>query len=366
MFDSKHYVPILRWKAAEKEALLYLSAEDRKHVTPLIELLMPQPRERKKENGKNKTTQELLTESLGLLKLATPKVPGEIQKCWGITSAFTEVGLLDKSERAKTLSSVLTNGKKLGLSLIPVVSVNTDEETKKTAISLAGEYKSGLCLRLFPSDISDSPTLSSQIDEFMKFNSLSPETVDLLLDFQITGPQYLILENVSKRIPNILKWRTFTVASGAFPIDLSHLTVDLHFIPRSDWDNWLSQLNSKKLPRQPSFADYTSQHPIYKEPVPGANPSASIRYTLKDQWMIMRGQGLRSPKNAGHKQYPALAQLLSKRSEFFGAEFSYGDKYIEYTGRDVKTKETGNPRTWLRAGINHHIACVVDQISSLS
>lgn len=328
---------------------------------------MPQPKERKKKDGKNKTPQELLTESLELLKSATPKAPVEIQKCWGITPAFIEVGLLDKSERAKTLSSVLTNGKKLGLSLIPVVSLHTDEETKKNAVSLSNEHKSGLCLRLFPSDMADSPALSTRIDKFMKENSLSSETVDLLLDFQVTDGQCLTLGNVSKSIPNILKWRTFSVASGAFPVDLSNFTVDLHFIPRSDWENWLSQVNSKKLPRQPSFADYTIQHPIYKEPVPGSNPSASIRYTLHEQWLIMRGQGLRSAKSNGHKQYPALAQLLSKRNEFlsFGAGFSYGDAYIEKTGRDVKTKETGNPRTWLRAGINHHIACVVAQLSNL-
>jgi hypothetical protein len=367
MFGTKHYIPILRWKAAEKEALLYLSPEVRKQITPLLELLMPQPKERKKKNGQSKTPEELLSESLQLLKEATPKVPSDIQKCWGITPAFIEVGLLDKSERAQVLSSILTEGTKLGLSLVPVVNLHSDPETMKGAIQLANEYGSGLCLRLFPSDIFRGASLAKEIDGFMKASSLVPEKVDLLLDFQITDDQYATLGNVAKNIPDILKWRTFTVASGAFPIDLSDFTVDLYNIPRSDWENWLSQINSKKLTRQPSFADYTIQHPIYREPVPGANPSASIRYTLNDEWMIMRGQGLRSPNGAGFKQYPALAQLLSQRPEYlsFGRDFSYGDQYIEKIGKSVMGKETGNPRTWLRAGINHHIACVVAQIASL-
>jgi hypothetical protein len=38
MFGPSHYVPILRWKQAERFALRYLREEDRKRITPLIEL----------------------------------------------------------------------------------------------------------------------------------------------------------------------------------------------------------------------------------------------------------------------------------------------------------------------------------------
>jgi Beta protein len=38
MFGPSHYVPILRWKQAERFALHYLHEEDRKRITPLIEL----------------------------------------------------------------------------------------------------------------------------------------------------------------------------------------------------------------------------------------------------------------------------------------------------------------------------------------
>src|SRR5713101_3059936 len=38
MFDANHYVPILRWKGAERVALRELRAEDRVRITPLIEI----------------------------------------------------------------------------------------------------------------------------------------------------------------------------------------------------------------------------------------------------------------------------------------------------------------------------------------
>ena len=38
MFGPSHYVPILRWKQAERFALRNLREDDRKRITPLIEL----------------------------------------------------------------------------------------------------------------------------------------------------------------------------------------------------------------------------------------------------------------------------------------------------------------------------------------
>ena len=41
MFDSDHYVPILRWKAGEKRALRQLYPDDKRRLTPLIEWSRP-------------------------------------------------------------------------------------------------------------------------------------------------------------------------------------------------------------------------------------------------------------------------------------------------------------------------------------
>ena len=38
MFGTKHYVPILRWKQAEWLALAQLQAEDKRLLTPLVEI----------------------------------------------------------------------------------------------------------------------------------------------------------------------------------------------------------------------------------------------------------------------------------------------------------------------------------------
>ena len=80
----------------------------------------------------------------------------------------------------------------------------------------------------------------------------------------------------------------------------------------------------------------------------------------------LRPSGLKKKKSPGFSQYPAQARLLSTQLEFFGKDFSAGDAYIAEKGKDLNTKETGNPMTWLRAGINHHLTCTADQVSNLS
>ncbi|MCK4553492.1 beta family protein [Candidatus Parcubacteria bacterium] len=365
MFNSRHYIPIIRWKAAEKEALGELSTSTKENITPLIEFIMPQSN----IFSTGQSLKELLDESIKKFQSLLPKYPNEILKYWGKKPVFADLSLIDESLMVYSVNQLLETGENIGITLIPVINLESSEVFVEQACYLNQKFRKGLCLRIFRSDIVDTITLARKIDNLINKYKLSKENIDLIVDFQIVDSvdqEYINLEKSIKKIPHLSSWRTFTCASGAFPSDLTKFSVDLHFIQRVDWNNWVNHFNSKQLSRMPAFADYTIQHPIFKEPVRGANPSASIRYTLCDQWMIWRGQGLRSPKSTGHAQYPAYAQLLSKHPSFFGSTFSYGDAYIEKIGKDIKTKNPGNPRTWIRAGINHHIMCTANQIANLS
>jgi hypothetical protein len=369
MFNNKHYIPILRWKAAEREALGHVSLTDKVMMTPLIELIMPQPKEASIRDGD--TPGDLLKESVALFKEKLTVIPTEILECWGRDPVFIDMHLIDGSIRAESMANILSAGKSMDIFMIPVVNVipvvdfESDMKTRQVAVAFAKEHKYGLCLRLSRSDLRQE-SIASNIEGFLQKSNLKKKDVDLLVDLQIVDDQYQPLLTLINSLPDLKQWRTFTLVSGAFPPDLTQFTVpDLYKIPRDDWNNWKKAIAA--LTRKPSFGDYTIQHPLYREPVPGANPSASIRYTDKEGWLVMRGQGLRSPKSAGFAQYPANAKLLADTPEYksFGEKFSYGDAYIAKMGKDVNSKETGNPRTWLRAGINHHLACVAFQLANL-
>lgn len=140
-------------------------------------------------------------------------------------------------------------------------------------------------------------------------------------------------------------------------------------LPRLDWRAWRDQVTVQPpLPRLPAFGDYTVQHPVFREPGFGLNFSASIRYTAEDDFVVMRGEGVRNDDGPGYSQWPANAMMLCERPEFRGESFSAGDRYIKEMSAEVEKNgsgRTGGPGTWLQAAFNHHLTLTVRQISSL-
>lgn len=373
MFDSNHYVPVLRWKSAEMDALTRLSAERRKHVTPLIELLMPRAelykgatKKERDEKMIEKNRQELLEEQISLFKAALPAMPEEISKCWGDAPIFVDVRFVDASIRAQALDDLLALGKKHNLFLVPVVNMipvidlESDKETREVAVKYAKEDDRGLCLRLLRTNFR-RVTLEEEMKNFLKSTGLKESQIDLIADFGITDAEYATFADALKNIPNLAGWRTFTVVSGAFPRDLSEYKPDIHRIDRQDWINWSDPKYFGSLSRTPSYGDYTIQHPEYIEPPRISFPSASIRYTADTCWVVMRGQG--GPKRKAN-QYLGNADVLKRQSEFSGAGFCYGDDYILEKASDLKSTKTGSPKTWLVAGINRHLEKAAFQIAS--
>jgi Beta protein len=76
----------------------------------------------------------------------------------------------------------------------------------------------------------------------------------------------------------------------------------------------------------------------------------------------MRGEKLDNPTGSGHEQYIAQAQLLCGRPEYRGRSFSAGDEYIYVIATEMK--QTGNPKTWIQAAMNHHMTLAARQISA--
>lgn len=360
MFDSKHYVPILKWKRAEQGALKALAEENKKYITPLIQFVMPKYK-----------PEEQLKDIVARFEELAPQIPQKVIEVWGATPIFVDVSLLfTTSLKAKSIGIISRGGHKLGSVFIPVIHLDDEQEIKKAAYSAAKENKSGLCLRLICSDFSDVAIMNQAITELLSSSGLKENDIDLLVDIKETeknGDKYAKYSNLSQNILNLSKWRTFIFASGSFPENLSECKLDEeNLIPRIDWKSWKEHLDSKKLKRTPAFADYTIQHPIYKEISQFFHPTSSIKYTLKDEWLVMKG------KKQKHEMYLANAKLLFGDSRFYGENFSYGDKYIadkaqhyEAYMKNKKIGGTGSTETWIRAGINHHLVLAAHQVANL-
>ena len=367
MFGWKHYIPILRWKAAEKVALQRLKAEYKPFITPLIEFTMPEPKLQKVK----RTPIELLQESINIFMNIATDIPSQILKYWGCDTIFIDFQLIDSSIRAQALDITLTLGYQMNIFIVPVITIipvvgfESDKKTRQVAIKFATKTNNGLCFRITESNFSET-SFSKDVESFINTNSLDPKNIDLLVDFKVIGNETKseLLSNKIAAIPYLKKWRTFTIAGGAFPKDLSQFKkYNQYNVPRMDWITWQQLI--KSLERAPSFADYAIQYPIYMPPISGSNPSASIRYTVEEYWLVLRGEGLRNPKGHGFNQYPAQAKLLFDQKVFKGADFSFGDEYIAQKAANMNTKSPGNPKTWLEAGLNHHMTLVAYQLACI-
>lgn len=364
MFGYKHYVPILKWKRAEQNALRALSEEQKKTITPLVQFVMPK--------AKSSDSQELQFESvMGAFREKIPQLSQQILKSWGSGPVFIDVSLLYTTAlKVECILKVMASGHALGMRLIPVLHLGDEAELREAIRSSARKYSSGMCLRVIPHDLADIIRLNEKIRHFLKWSGLAEADVDLLVDTkEITKDgSYAVYVRASQKLYNLPRWRTFIFASGAFPEDLMRYKIDEeNLVPRLDWKGWLGQIGGNGDVRKPTFADYAIQHPIYKEATQFFPPTTSIRYALEDAWLIMKG------RKRKFELYLANAKLLAEdRDQFFGDEFSFGDKYIAEKAKhydayikNPKIKGTGSTETWLTAGINHHLVLTAHQIANL-
>lgn len=379
MFNKKHYTPILKWKHAELRALTDLDDESKKHMTPLLELVMPKSSNpyKDKERKMRKTPEEIFAEVV--LKFKEKKIeeiPLEIRDSWGTTPIFVDVSLLYEAEyttrlKMESLNKIISKGGDLGLNLIPVINLNDDRTIQATVSSLSKRYSKGFCLRITSSDLIDTKKINEKLDAYLSNFDLDKSTVDLLIDLKNINKdngQYLVFLNLSQQIKDVKKWRNFIFASGAAPEDLSKCKFDeATLVPRLDWQGWLKYAYKGKIKRIPTFADYTIRNPIYKESNQFHPPTTSIRYTLENDWMVMKG------KKLDYKLYLVNAKLLVENSgHFYGENFSAGDRFVAEKAKhydkyfkNPKIKGTGGSEDWIYAGINHHLTLTVHQLSNL-
>lgn len=353
MFDYMHYVPVLRWKRGERGALKDLDPDDKVAMTPLLEPLPGYMRPRRSRRSAP------ASDDLSV-------VVEQIADCWGSPRIFVD---LAKASETPFQGTTTRNVERcfealtaMGVHPIPVTQPGRTTKLQSGIREIVQVLRTGLAVRV-PVLSLQAQAVSLELRDLIAFLDVDLGDVDIIVEYGLVGAGDPSFSDVCQRLPEIHRWRTFTILGGSFPPNLMGFKKPGQYeVQREEWKRWAAEVaTSTGLPRRPSFGDYTIQHPIYIEPVRGANPTASIRYTSDTYWVIMRGEGLRTPGSAGHAQYPANAELLSGRKEYCGPLYSAGDEYIW----DVASRQSpgpGTPEKWLRAGINHHLTFTARQI----
>ena len=375
MVNIMKYTPILKWKEAEELSLRDLKNSQKESILPLMEFV--RPNKARKVSGERKSTESVSDDEL--IKKYSSDIPQKILLSWGDGRPFFADFSLITPIRAKAGFSAgfFRKASKLHLDLIPVINISADtNDYIKHIVSLINEYsKHKICVRFSQADIERSSFLDSTLHTFRNESYFMPSDISILIDLKeevSVKPFHKALEALCE-IKSLEEYDNVIIASGAFPENMSEITVEDDRRPRTDWLNWLDNKGAYHgLSRYPAYADYTIRHPIYNELAMNRRATPTIKYTLPEEWWFFKG------KLHEYDMFLANASVLRAHKEFFGREFSSGDKYIDDKGLyfpeyireknknpNKKIDGPGNAKTWLRAGINHHIAVVVDQLANL-
>lgn len=350
-FGPHHYVPVLKVKRGEKKALQCISPTLQPQITPLLEIV-----ERKPE--KAPTVDEHLNTAFKDLAESVRRY----SRCFLDAQEIAPDGPAAAAEVFRRAS----NG---GIVFTPVTGVSRTAD-----VTAALEHRThGIALRLIRKEF-ERGGLATKIETFLRRHGLEPEEVDLIIDLGtvedlIADGIVTLTKAFMADVLNHQRWRTFTISACAFPRSMGSVDRNSHdFVEREEWIAWRDHLHAWRhsLLRLPTFSDCAIQHPAGVE---GFDPrtmqmSASIRYTLSDTWLLIKGESTRFTRPGA--QFPALAtRLVYGYLQRYFAGLNHCDGCASMKAAADGALGFGSAEAWRRLGTIHHIAMVMQGLGSL-
>ena len=250
---------------------------------------------------------------------------------------------------------------------IPTTGIIRDDAYNEAIKEIIQKNNSDVCFRLFDDDMINVDELADELNDLLiKLNTTAPKT-HLLLDLRAITEENMFdaamtTNNIINKLSGIEKWKTLTLAASSIPEIVGERNKAVR-IPRVEFSLWKHIVaKAKTIARVPSFGDYGIAHPNHIELdfQKMSPPSPKIRYTLDDEWLVLKGQ---SPKTIPYKtQYRDLSRKLVELPEFMEGSFSKGDKDIENYASEKIT--SGKLTKWVEIDTIHHVMLVTNQIAN--
>ncbi len=341
---SIKYVPILRWKAGEKNCLENLSLDVSKQIIPFVEVSTLT------DSPNDEAAERKLSKLISSFNASWENKPFYLYLSDDWYSAADDPE--DISAIYEDFYKSINHSK-----AIPAFDI-TDEINISNAMNLT--TTNGICLRINGNNFE---SLTQSLKDYAKNSWITPQTTDLLIDLKYIDeeiyPKKAVLTTAISDIPNISDYRHIIIASCSFPKDISTLRSDVvnEFKRHETAIHRISLDLQSKFAFNYVYADYGSMNLNEVTFAPYMAPNFKIKYSTPDKYLIIKGLSL---KKGGLELANVVAgcKLIVNRPQFSGANFSYGDKIIAETANGTHTKG-GNLTNWVGYSFNHHITLIV-------
>jgi hypothetical protein len=351
------YVPCLRWRQAEYQALLALSDKAKDSIVPLITI---PDLEFDFEDGTPKKT---VGEHAGTFPKRY-KEKWKTRKAWIDADPNIQTGVMPDGR--PVFIFVFDEIRKFTADAMPVTSLDCTPKVVAQIASIVATDKKGVGVRARIEHVMKA-SFGVSLDTLLKSLKVTPEETDLIVDlgtpnYEPYGAFAAALAITLGKIPNLPAYRNFILVGCAFPNTLSAVSSPVAYIERHDWKFYMQLL--AKLPkgmRSPMFGDYATVNPGFtaKMDMRKVNPAGKIVYATTDRWFVRKGGAFRGNEKQMHK----LSDEVVKSGLFRGPSFSAGDDYIDKCAK--KTVGPSNQTRWKSVGINHHIMQVIGEVATL-
>lgn len=358
MIMPTDYVPLLRWRMGEYQALEKLDPGLKAGVVPLIEVLPPdydfELRKPKKEIGEQ------------LSPFAK-----QLKKRWGDGPALLDAGQLPAAMRMDDgrhpLTFLFDETRAQEAALTPVTALDRDDDYQQAVFLIDAIDGRGVALRCTLDEALD-PDFDTNVDTLLTRLEIEADALDILLDLQCPAydPQDGLIAVVTAALSGATIFgdaRSVTVIATSFPDSLADLKQAIQFLPRREW--LLYKALVAQLPqgvRRPGFGDYAVAAVTFAQgDMRFMRGSPNIRYAVDDGWLVAKAK---RDKGGSNQAYPGLCSYLTASGRFLGPTFSAGSAYID--GCRTGSEKRGNQTTWKWVATNHHITKVVDDLARLN
>lgn len=350
------YVPVLRWRLGEYQAILRLEPDIKDRIIPLI--CIPEVEFDFESYQPKKTVQEHVEPFLR-----------RYREKWGIRPAWISlnkdiaVGRMDDGRHV--FDFIFDGIRPLGTCAVPALSLASDSDTLAAAARAIARDGRGVGLLVRLEDLMKRH-IRAKIVNLCRALSVSLQETDLIIDLR--APNFLPYNTFAtamivalRRVGDLTVYRNLVLASTAIPDSFKDVAKDSDEIPRHDWLFYQALLRA--LPRdmrRPVYGDYTIVHPDFVAlDMRKIKAAGKVIYTTAETWATRKGGAFRDDREQMHTHCDAI--VTETEFQFRGASFSFGDRYIARCA--IRQETPSNLSRWKEVAINHHITVVVDDLA---
>jgi len=352
MSSTARYMPILKWRQGEYQALLRLDDGVKDAILPLF--VIP-PVEYDFEDEKPKKT---VQEHISPFALRYKTKWGKRLSLIDLHESL-ELELMD--DGSPVVEFVFESLHVEGLNAVPVAKLSHGDSYIESIKRISEKSQAGAAFRVGFEHLM-KPSLDQELQALIKGVGLDRNEIDLIIDLGVPQkfePYFAFAKALAaalNKVSGINEFRSFFVAGMS--LNLSEIKKPGGEPVRHEWFLYQEIVKCLKGIRVPDYGDYTIENPEFiSQDMRLLNPAGKVVYTTEKTWFIPKGNSFRDNR----AQMVSHCERVVSSGYFSGKDYSDGDKRIFNTANYIEG--TGNQGTWKQAGVSHHIVFVVNQIA---